>query len=140
MIGRHKFRRIRGGVASFAEVWVDVSPAPGLPQVEDGLPAAPDTDAGEVNARIDPTWVNAALAGVRTALAARAATNGGTAYRAVLVRVVGTAADTLPDAVSCAAGLATWEALGSPEPRPTPVHDGTAWTLDYPVAVPAGER
>lgn len=115
---------------------MDVAPTTGLTEVIDVLPDAVDQDAGEVNRRAAPAWVVAALDGIREALDAARVAGGDTTPRlARLVKLVGADADTRDDAIRCAAGLATWEALGSPQPGPEVTFDGRGWSLRYPVAV-----
>ena len=102
----------------------------------DALPERVDPDAGEVNGRTAPSWVAAALEGIRATLAhARQAGVLATGCRLALEKVVGSLIDTREDTVRCAAGLAVWEALGSPACAPDAEFDGQSWNLVFPAPV-----
>ncbi len=106
-------------------------------EVLDALPEKVDHDAGEVNGQTAPGWVTAALDGIRATLAyARRANVVVTGCRAMLNKIVGTTVDTRDDVVRCAAGLAVWDALGSPVPPPDVKYDGDKWDLDFPAPIP----
>ena len=138
MIGECRFMRVKGGITHFAHVEVEITPGGQMVEVVDALPEQVDPDNGEVNRRSEPSWVGAALDGIRDVLG-RAWRNGpsGAGCRASLVRLVGTAADTREDIVRCAAGLAAWQALGAEGTGPNAVFDGRRWVLHYPATVPS---
>ena len=133
MKGCYRFLRTRGGKCSFARVWVDVQPGGQILDVRDALPEQVDREAGEVNRGSAPTWVVAALEGIRATLVH--AQQGGilaTGGRAILCKLVGSVIDTREDAIRCAAGLALWDALGSPPCAPEAEFDGQCWKLVFP--------
>ena len=134
MTGNCRFLRVRGGICYFAQVRVEVYPGHAPLEVEDQLPEQVDAEIGEVNRQTAPTWVPAALEGIRATVAEAAARgtlpSGG---KVALTRLVGSFVDTRDDVVRCAAILAAWEGLGLPEPSPEVVFDGQAWTVRWPV-------
>jgi hypothetical protein len=154
MKGEYRFRKVQGGRMYFARVEVEVVPCGDAVAVVNGLPETADPDAGEVRRGLDPSWEEAALDGIRIALgwagydgsqaepvlkkvplAPLAAVGSGS--RAVLLRLVGTLADTRPDVIRCAAALATWRALGAAGPEPEFSFDGRLWSLSFRAAQPA---
>ncbi len=133
MNGDYRFLRVKAGVSHFAHVGVEMTPGGTAREVVDDTPRSVNRDSGEANRPSAPSWVSAALDGMREVLDAAARAGVGPAgYRAALVKLVGTAADTRDDVVRCAAGLATWQALGSPEPVPEAVYSDDAWSLHFP--------
>ncbi len=140
MRGEHRFLRTKSGVSYFARVEVEIVTGETNSEVEDALPDNVDTNAGEVNSRVQPSWVQAALEGIRAAMD-RTGQNGSAHghYHASLIRLQGTISDTREDVIRCAAGLAAWKALGSEGPAPETAFDGKHWVLEYrtPVLGPA---
>lgn len=138
MRGRYRFLRTKGGVSYFARVGLEVLPLGEKVEVAEALPERVDADEGEVNRRSAPTWVAAALEGIRASLA-HAQQSGmlATGCRAVLDELVGSPVDTGEDVVRCAAGLAVWDALGFSELTPQAEFDGQKWKLVFPTAIPS---
>jgi hypothetical protein len=136
MKGQYRFLRTTDGKSRFARVCVDVQPGGETTEVVDALPERVDSDAGEINQRTAPTWVAAALEGIRATLTyARQVGVLSTGCRVALEKVVGTVTDTREDTVRCAAGLAVWQALESPGCGPETQFDGRDWNLVFPETV-----
>lgn len=137
MKGQCRFLRVQSGITHFARVQVQVHPGDDVLEIEDGLPESIDPGKGEVNRQANPTWVDAALNGIREAVQLGQQQGAiHTGCRVVLTRLVGTAVDTRPDAVFCAAGLAIWDALGNPSPALQAYFDGEHWNLMLPTPDP----
>ena len=138
MRGQHRFLRTKGGITSFAWVEVDATPqAQAGVAVAEELPEKPNTDAGEMNRRFVPDWVDAAVDGIKVAgqymQSFRTVPMG---WQLTLVKLVGTGIETRADAVRCAAAKATqaammaaysWEA---PPPPLEVVYKAGKWTIE----------
>jgi hypothetical protein len=136
MKGHYRFLQTKGGRCYFAQVWVTVQLGGETIEAVDALPERVDPDQGEVNRRTAPTWVTAALSGIRATLAHARQT--GVLTRGCLVtleKLVGSVIDTGEDAVQCAAGLAVWDTLGSPACAPKAQFDGHSWNLVFPACI-----
>lgn len=104
MRGEHRFRRVRGGRIAYANVGVSSQP-----DAVWRIQWAPELEFYRHNE------LGAAMeAGVRLAARAHEA-RGGRLQCVKLVSFGFMPADTLPDAVECAAALASWQAWGHPE-------------------------
>jgi hypothetical protein len=137
MRGYCRFLRTKGGRSYFARVWLEVLPGGETVKVVDALPESVDPDAGEVNRHTAPGWVAAALEGIRATLAYAQQTGVlVTGCSVALEKMVGSVVDTRDDVVRCAAGLAVWDALGSPGLAPEADFDGQGWKLVFPTRVP----
>ena len=133
MTGHCRFLKTETGITFFARVWVDAESAGSGIELENALPEATETGSGEVGRKSEPSWVEAALDGMRDAgESAASGSPTGVGYRLRLIRLVGTAVDTRPGAVRCAAALAAWEAMGLESSPPEPRFDGLDWTLVFP--------
>lgn len=136
MTGHHRFLHTRGR-SYFARVWVEASADGETVDVVDALPDSVNAEAGEFNRRTAPTWVAAALDGIRqTATYARQTGLLGAGCRVELTRLVGSVLDTRDDVVRCAAALAVWDGLGLPGPLPEVEFDGQSWRVRFPARVP----
>ncbi len=129
MKGQCRFLKTEAGITFFARAWVDAEAAGSGAGVENALPEATEAGSGEVARRSEPSWVEAALDGMR---AVSEYTHADGEYRLRLIRLVGTAVDTRADVVRCAAALAAWQALGVAATPPEPQFDGREWTLAFP--------
>src|SRR5207237_1155029 len=107
MTGQYAFPQTTEGRTYFARAWVEAVPSDSCGEIENALPEATELGSGEVSRRAESPWVDAALEGMKAA-AAGASQEAGNCYRLRLVRLLGTVADTTPDAVWCAAALAAW--------------------------------
>jgi hypothetical protein len=136
MRGHYRFLQTKGGRCYFAQVWVTVQLGGETLEAVDALPERVDPDQGEVNRRTAPTWVTAALDGIRATLAHAQQTGVlSTGCLVTLEKLVGSVIDTGEDAIRCAAGLAVWDALGSPAHAPEAQFDGQSWNLAIPAYV-----
>lgn len=136
MRGHYRFLQTKKGRCYFARVWVDVQPGGEKIELVDALPECADLDAGEVNRRTAPNWVAAAIEGIRATLNyARQIGVLATGCHVTLEKLQGSAIDTREDTVRCAAGLAVWQALGSPASAPEAEFDGESWKLVFPASV-----
>jgi hypothetical protein len=136
MRGHYRFLQTKRGKCYFAQVWVNVQPGGETFEAVDALPERVDSDQGEVNLRTAPTWVTAALEGIRATLPhARQTGVLATGCLVVLEKLVGSVIDTREDTIRCAAGLAVWDALGSPACAPEAEFDGRSWNLIFPACI-----
>lgn len=136
MMGHYRFLHTRGR-SYFARVWVEASAVNGTVEVVDTLPDPVNAEVGEFNRRTAPTWVAAALDGIRqTATYARQACLLGVGCRGELTKLVGSVLDTRDDVVRCAAALAAWDGLGLPGPASEVEFDGQNWRVQFPARVP----
>src|ERR1700733_8843423 len=69
MRGHCRLVRTKAGVTAFARVWVEARSGGDAVEVIDALPDQVNHHEGEVNRRTAPEWVEAALEGIRTAVA-----------------------------------------------------------------------
>jgi len=136
MRGHYRFLQTKHGKCHFASVCVTVRPGGETIEAVDALPEGVDPDKGEVNRRTAPGWVTAAVEGIRATLEhARQTGVLALGCTVTLEKLVGSVADTREDAIRCAAGLAVWNALGSPPCAPEAEFHGQSWTLVFPAAV-----
>jgi hypothetical protein len=134
----YRFLQTKAGRTRFARVEVTVTPGGDSVAVVNDLPEKTAPGSGELARGLDPSWETAALDGIREALG-RASRNGtpGTGCRVDLVRVIGSLVDTTPDAIRCAAALATWRAFDKAGPEPELFFDGGLWSVRYPPTQPS---
>src|SRR5260370_24878271 len=100
MKGHGRFLRTKGGRSYFASAWVDLQPGGETLEAVEALPERVDADAGEVNLRTAPTWVAAALEGIRATLfPARQAGGFASGCRVAFKRVVGSVLASREDTV-----------------------------------------
>jgi hypothetical protein len=113
--GQAKYRKfLAGAVGVVAEVALEVAPATAAPVVQIACGGSGFEAQGYLEL-VGPAgyddWKQAAVAGVRLALAAAAA-----ARDVRITRIAGLSTDTTPAAVGAAAALALFDALGAPPP------------------------
>ena len=92
----------------------------------------PKGDAGWPGAMPSKAWVRASLAGARSVvrfLADHGLLSGH--WQVCVEEIGGTISDTSPDAIECASGLATWEALSGGMTPPKVRRNGRFY-LEFP--------
>jgi hypothetical protein len=137
MRGRYRFLQTKAGKTYFGRVGLEVQPGSETMEIVDALPDKVNTEEGEANRHTDPSWVVAALDGIRATMAyAQQMGLQVAGHRVVLDELIGSLVDTRDDVIRCAAGLALWEALNTPRPAPKAEFDGQRWNLVFPARSP----
>jgi len=119
MLGAYKFMRVTHGGMRFASVTVSSEPA--------------ETSAISLDAleeRLRNHWKAPLEDGIRLALL-RHEELGGPAASVSLQTLIYTIVDTTPDALTCAAGVATWKALGHLEAEASLQLVDGRWALSF---------
>jgi hypothetical protein len=121
----HRFMKTHAGVTSFARVGLELDPDAGEGVSVVFAATDPNPSDGRSDPESAPTWWAAARRGVEAALERADGMSG----RVRITLVQGSLVDTSPDAIECAAALATCEVFGLPSPSVSP---SRPWTLEWP--------
>jgi hypothetical protein len=132
MKGEYRLFKVYKGIPTFAWVWVEIEPLPFSSKlvIEAHINGA-NVDEGEVSAKTNSAWIDAAMIGVRKAL--EYLVESGKIKRGWKVRIsklVGNPVDTSIDSIECAAMLATWLTLLPGEPEPA-LRYSQRWVVDF---------
>ena len=125
-----RFLRTHQGVTSFARLVLEAVPSSSDEEARFEIrPSAPTPGSGEVLPSEEPAWFDAAQEGVELALERLAAANISTKeFRIVLRKLITSPVDTSPDAVRCAACLATYELI-APDHEPPEISQDRPWRI-----------
>lgn len=121
MVTKHLFLRWQSGIASVAEVAVELQPS-------NSWAVTWDADSSLVRGR--SFFGDAVEEGIQIA-AREFERGGGKPHYVKVVELVDWPADTRKDAVRCAAALATWKALGGSESDASVVFEQGEWKITF---------
>ena len=128
MTSTYRFRRVKNGVCHFAAIELDIRMGGDEIAIVDALSPTVNRDDGEVTGATHPSWVKAALDGIKDAVESAEQLGALTTGCSVeLRRLVGTDVDTREDAIRCAAAEAVAKGLDIPNFEVVANYIGNAW-------------
>lgn len=121
MQSEFKLLRQMNARGHYARVTVDAKPTASGIHISEAFGETLDEGYGEVNRKIAPDWIDAALAGAKHCAETLVSQGKFSGCRVEVQRVFGVIVDTTEEDLFCAGALATWQAL-NPNAELPPFH------------------
>jgi hypothetical protein len=124
-------KQLKNSGGHYARVTVDVEPTRSGIYISEAFGETLDEGYGEVNRKIAPRWIDAALAGAKHCAEILVSQGRLTGCRVKVQRVFGLVVDTREEDLFCAGALATWQALNPNQVLPPFYFAENKWHIQF---------